>query len=818
MSYNFKEVEQKQQKRWNDNQLFKCDTKSNKEKFYMLEMLPYPSGSLHMGHVRNYSIGDAVARYKWMQGFEVLHPLGWDSFGLPAENAAIKRGIDPAGWVGDNVEQMKSQLQMLGFSYDWDREFKTSDSSYYKWNQWMFKKMYDKGLVYKKEAMVNWSESLQTVLANEQVESAFCTGQEGDIVQKELNQWFYKITDYADQLLEDMEELEGKWPSRVLTMQRNWIGKSQGVDVEFEVPGHQSIVTYTTRADTIYGVTYVVLSMNHPFTKKMAEKNPKIADYIKNAPLTKEAKEQNLTRGIFTGHYAINPINTERIPIWVADYVLDYGTGAVLAVPMNDERDNKFAKEHNLPFKDIISEDGQPNDEPYYPKGIVFNSGKYSGMTSDEAIEAITTDLEKQGMGRKQTNYKIRDWLISRQRYWGTPIPASYVDGKEKVNDEFITLPTDVSFTGQGNPMATSPTFQNIDGEQRETDTMDTFVDSSWYYLRYIDPKNDKEIFNKDLVANWPQVDLYVGGVEHAVMHLLYSRFFHKVFRDLGLVTSKEPFKKLLTQGMVLAHSYYSKKEKRFFFPKEIVEQKLDEKDFVITMEKMSKSKNNGVAPEDIVEEYGVDAARIFILFAAPPEKDLEWQESGIAGARRFLNRVHALTEFEFDHSNVDKHNLSKEDKELLQKTHQTIKRITDAMEKSLHFNVAIAAVMELLNAITSTKASVVVRSESIKVLVKLLSPFAPHLADEVWEKLGNTTYLIKESWPLVDQDFLTSDEIEIPIQVNGKLRGSITIAKGRTKEETLAQAKAEHNVSKYLTDGIKKEIYVPGKLVNFVV
>ena len=680
---------------------------------------------------------------------------------------------------------MKLQLKKLGFSYDWSREIKTSSPSYYKWNQWLFCKMIEKGLAYREKAFVNWSESMQTVLANEQVEAAFCSGKGDDIVQKELTQWFFKITDYAEELLSGLDEID--WPENVKIMQKNWIGRSEGVELELDIPGFDSIKAFTTRLDTAYGITFVSISKSHWFIQHLGDE---VKNFVKQ---TVEDKDGG--RGIFTGHYAVNPFNGERVPIYVADYVLDYGTKAVIGVPAHDIRDWEFAQKHGIKVREVIVSEELPNAE----KGILTNSDEFDGMTSDKAIEAMLSKMSHLGLASKKVNYRLKDWLISRQRYWGTPIPIKYENGIELDRELPVELPEDVEFSGSGNPIKTSKSF----GDSRETDTMDTFVDSSWYYLRYLDSNNEREIFDGEIEKHWPQIDLYIGGVEHAVMHLLYARFIHRVMSDLGLTTKKEPFKRLLTQGMVLSNSYYNKRDNKYYFPKDLPEN-LD--DFDVKMEKMSKSKNNGVAPEEMADKYGVDAVRIFILFAAPPERDLEWNEKGIAGAARFLNRVHQLVE-EFEVKEVE------EDSELLRKLHYTIDKVTNVMETNLHFNVAIAALMELLN--TMYEKRDFLNLDALMDFLKLLSPFAPHISDHLLQKLGGQ-FFIKESWPEVDNRYLKREVLSVPIQVNGKHRGVIEVNDNMEKEQVLTLAKEA--VSKYINGNIKKEIYVTGKIINFVV
>ncbi len=839
MDYIFDEIEKKQQLKWDREDLFSADENGD-ERFYVLEMFAYPSGKMHMGHLRNYTLGDVIARYKRMKGFNVFHPFGWDSFGLPAENAAIERGLHPAEWTKANIGEMKKQLKRLGISYDWDRELSTCDEEYYRWNQWLFIKMYEKGLVYKKKAFVNWDVDSQTVLANEQVINGR-SWRGGEVIQRELEQWFFKITDYADQLLDDHKELEGHWPERVLTMQKNWIGRSEGVELELEVPGHKSIHAFTTRLDTIFGITYVAISKNHRFAKLLSLKTEEIEKFIasvngdessSNEKNSKEFEEDE-KKGIFTGHYAINPMNGERVPIWIANYVLDYGGGAVIGVPSHDERDSSFANKYGLRRRCVIKENRDSTDGvDFFSKGILANSEIYSGMDSNEAIEKIYLFLSEKDMAKKVINYRLNDWLISRQRYWGTPIPAIYSkDGEVVMEDESnlpISLPKDINFTGSGNPVSTSESFKNVsspklkDLGERETDTMDTFVDSSWYYLRFLSPRNNKEIFNSTVANKWSPVDLYIGGVEHAVMHLLYARFMHKVLRDLGLVDSNEPFKKYVPQGMVLANSYHDPEKKKYYSHEEY--SKLNDKSKIVTkMEKMSKSKNNGVEPEKIIEKYGADAARMFILFAAPPEKDLEWNDSGVNGTYKFIKKVWKFSVENKDHLNLSElnENLSSVEKDLLFKMNQTIKRVDSAMEETYFFNVAIAAIMELFNALQASfdkSGKGIVEALVLKNLLLLTNPFAPHFTSELWVLLGFDGEISKQSWPTYSEKWSSRSEMEIAVQVNGKLRGTILLDSSLSSEEIILKAKGVESVKKYLTEEIKKEIYVKKRLVNFVV
>lgn len=861
--YNFREVEEKWQEKWNKNNLFKTEnTVNNKENYYVLVMLPYPSGKLHVGHARNYTIGDVISRYKRMKGYNVLQPMGWDSFGLPAENAAIQNGVHPDLWTKSNIKNMKRQLKLMGLSYDWDREIASYTPEYYKWNQWMFKKFFEKGLIYKKKSTVNWCPDCQTVLANEQVEDGKCwRHSKTQVIQKDLEQWFFKITDYADELLEGHKELKGGWPDKVLAMQKNWIGKSYGTEIVFTVEETgEELPMFTTRIDTIYGVTYAVVAPEHPIVGKIIAKNDSLKEKIeamKNTDIierTAEGKEKN---GIDTGWHVINPVNGEKVPLWIADYVLmNYGTGAVMAVPAHDERDFAFAKKYNLPMKVVINPKGQKEiinvnemEEAFTDIGELVNSGKFDGINSKKAIGLMADYVEENNWGEKTVKYRLKDWGISRQRYWGTPIPALYCEKcgtvMEKDENLPVKLPKDVEFTGNGNPIETSEEYKNavcpICGgpARRETDTMDTFFDSSWYFLRYCDPKNEKAPFNKEIVDKWFPVNQYIGGVEHAVMHLLYARFFHKALRDINLVSSNEPFKRLLTQGMVLSNSYFSEKENKFLFLNE-VEIKGEKaysiktgEEVSVKMEKMSKSKNNGVDPEEIILNYGADAVRLFIMFAAPPERELEWNENGLSGAVRFLNRVWRIVIENKDYiseEQIDYTKVSKEDKSLVRKLHQTIKRITDSIEDNYHFNTAIAGTMELVNEIYSYRANVLgteketseskkIFGETIRDIIIMLSPFTPHFAEELWEELNEDKDLFNVSWPKYNEKLTISDEVTMAIQVNGKMRGSITIDSNLSKEEIEKRAFEVENVIKH-TEGknIVKVIVVPKKIVNIVV
>ena len=866
--YNFGEIEAKWQNKWKNEELFKTENKvEGKENYYVLEMLPYPSGKLHVGHARNYTIGDVIARYKRMKGLNVLHPMGWDSFGLPAENAAIQNGAHPAIWTKSNIDNMNRQLKMMGLSYDWDREIASYTPEYYKWNQWIFKKMYENGLVYKKKSTVNWCPECQTVLANEQVEDGMCwRHSKTPVIQKDLEQWFFKITDYADELLEGHKELKEGWPEKVLTMQKNWIGKSYGTEVNFKiVENGQDLPVFTTRVDTLYGVTYAVIAPEHPLVDEILKTNPALKESVsamKNTDMierTAEGKEKN---GVNTGWHVINPVNGEEVSLWIGDYVLmNYGTGAVMAVPAHDDRDFAFAKKYELPIKVVINPVDKKTKEEikivaeemenaFIGTGIMTNSSEFNGISSKDAVVKIAEYVEANNYGERTVKYRLKDWGVSRQRYWGTPIPALYCEKcgvvMEKDENLPVLLPTDIEFTGNGNPIETSESFKHAvcpccGGEaRRDTDTMDTFVDSSWYFLRYCDPKNTQLPFAKEIVDGWSPVDQYIGGIEHAVMHLLYSRFFHKVLRDLGLLSTNEPFKRLLTQGMVLGPSYYSAAENRFLYAEEVEVRgaqaflKTTGEELQVKIEKMSKSKNNGVDPEIMITKYGADTTRLFIMFAAPPERELEWNENGLAGAARFLNKIWRLVlenkEYLANKDDVDYSKLSKEDKALVRKLHQTIKKVTDSIEADYHFNTSIAATMELLNEMQDFRTQILgtdkETSESRKVfreamvnVVIMLSPFTPHFCDELWEEMGNQGNLFFETWPTHKEELTIADEIAVAVQVNGKLRGTLEVDRNIAKEDLEKQALEIENVKKFIEgQTVMKIIVVPGKIVNIVV
>ena len=886
--YKPSEIEKKWQDKWFEGDVFKSKNKvEGKENYYVLEMFAYPSGKLHVGHLRNYAIGDAIARYKKMKGFNVLHPFGWDSFGLPAENAAIDNGAHPGKWTKANIDNMRRQMKLMGLSYDWNRELSTYTPEYYKWNQKFFIEMYKKGLVYKKKSYVNWCPDCNTVLANEQVEDGKCWRHgKTDVIQKELSQWYFKITEYAEELLQGHEELRGHWPEQVLTMQKNWIGKSTGSEVDFILDykfendgnshlklndrGEVVISVFTTRPDTLYGVTYATVAPEHPLVEEIILKeNPSIREAVErmiNEDKIARTAEDKEKEGVFSGLHVINPVNGEKVQLWIANYVLmDYGTGAVMAVPAHDERDFQFSKKYNLDLKIVVNPvDKNGNleevsvekiENALVNSGVLVNSEEFNGLNSNEAKEKITEKLEKIGLGKKTVNYRLHDWLISRQRYWGTPIPVIYdEDGNIYLEEEAnlpVKLPTDIEFSGKGNPLETSEEFKNVilpNGKKgrRETDTMDTFVDSSWYYLRYLDSHNDKEPFKKEDADNWTPVHQYIGGIEHAVMHLLYARFFHKSLRDLGYVDTNEPFKRLLTQGMVLGPSYYSQNERRYLFPREVemkdgkpVSKETGE-ELATKVEKMSKSKNNGVDPEEIVKEYGSDSSRVFTLFAAPPEKELEWNMNGLAGAYRFINRLYLLisSTADFADKNVSKENnyginldaRSEKDKEIQKKLHQTVKKVTDSIEDDFHFNTAIAAIMELLNDMTTYKQNVIdkndISSESKKVwhevlekVILLIAPFAPHVADELWSDLGNTTLTFEQEWPSFDEKLTVENNFNLVLQVNGKVRDMIPAQIGISKDDAEKLAFSSEKVQKFIKGKeVVKVIVVPNKLVNIVV
>jgi leucyl-tRNA synthetase len=817
-----KNVEEKWQRFWEDNSAFRATRSEDKEKYYLLEMFPYPSGRIHMGHVRNYSIGDVIARFMRMRGRNVLHPMGWDAFGMPAENAAIQHKSHPGTWTYENIEYMRSQLKKLGFSYDWDREIATCHVDYYRWEQLVFLKMYEKGLAYKKNSFVNWCPRCETVLANEQVEDGCCWRCDSEVVQKELDQWFLRITDYAEELLEYTNKLLG-WPERVLTMQRNWIGKSSGCEIDFALEGGSGTVrVFTTRQDTLYGATFMSLAPEHPLAMELAvsERREEVAAFIDKVKRTDKqvrTADDLEKEGVFTGSYCRNPVTGQRMPIYLANFVLpEYGTGAVMAVPTHDQRDFEFAQKYDLPLQVVIQPEGKTLDSAamtaaFTDEGVMVNSGPFDGMNSSESKEKIADYLEKEGFGKKTVNYRLRDWGISRQRYWGNPIPIIYCDSCGAVpvpeSDLPVVLPMDAKFSGEGgNPLAKVSTFVSVacptcgKPARRETDTMDTFVQSSWYFLRYCSPRYDQGPLDRDEAEYWMSVDQYIGGIEHAVLHLLYARFFTKALRDLGFVNIDEPFVNLLTQGMVIKDG-----------------------------SKMSKSKGNVVDPDSLIKVYGADTARLFSLFASPPERDLEWSDQGVDGSFRFLNRVWKLV-FEFAPlvrnagSVKNAASFAGDSGKLRRVIHKTIKKVTEDVEERFHFNTAIAAIMELVNSISSFESKkdpscAPVLKEALEAVVLLLAPFVPHITEELWEGLGNKGGIGSASWPVYDAEAIVEDELTIVVQVNGKLRGKVTVDAAASEEQVRSAALADEKVVVHLEGKtVRKIVYVPGKLLNIVV
>ena len=828
--YNHSEVEKKWQQRWKDNNTFQAVEQDRKEKYYCLVMLPYPSGNLHMGHVRNYSIGDVFARFHKMNGKNVIHPMGWDAFGMPAENAAIKHKVHPAKWTKQNIARMREQLKALGISYDWDREIATCDPEYYKWSQWFFIKMWEKGLVFRKSANVNWCSSCSTVLANEQVSEGVCWRCKNPTEHRDLEQWFVKITDYADELLEGHKKLTG-WPEQVLAMQRNWIGKSYGAEVDFEVVGSDNgnpspscfaspspargegkttLKIFTTRPDTLFGATFMVIAPEHEIINELKDKIKNWDEAAKY--IVESGKKSNIERsqskektGVkLKGVSAINPVNNKETPIFVADYVLTgYGTGAIMAVPAHDQRDWEFAKKYNVPIVEVIKgENSDISDKAYEDEGVLVNSGQFDGIKSTDAFNVVSEWVEKQGFGKKTINFKLKDWLISRQRYWGTPIPMIHCDmcGIVPVpeKDLPVTLPEDVEFTGEGeSPLKSSESFVRVKcpkcgmNARRETDTMDTFADSSWYFARYCNAHNQNAPFNSKEANYWMPIDQYIGGIEHACMHLIYSRFWHKVMRDLQMVNSGEPFTNLLTQGMV-----------------------------TLGGSAMSKSKGNTVSPDEIVEEYGADTARLFILFAAPPQKQLDWSAEGVEGCWRFINRIWRLKDIV--NSKAEAAASDNDKAEMLRITHQTIKKVTGDIEKEHQFNTAISSVMELVNYLYTYKFhgnDNGISLEAYKAVVLLMTPFTPHLCEEIWETLGNKDFISSFSWPAFDEKFIKQDTIEIPVQINGKVRGKVFISAEAGEEDAKKIVLADEKIVQNLKDKqLVKFIYVKNKIVTIVI
>ncbi len=814
------EIEAKWQKVWQEQKTFKVTEEPDRKKYYLLEMFPYPSGRIHMGHVRNYSIGDVVGRFKKMRGFNVLHPMGWDAFGMPAENAAIKNKSHPAVWTYENIAYMREQLKQMGLSYDWDRELATCDVSYYRWEQKLFVEMFKRGLAYKKKSFVNWCPSCETVLANEQVEDGGCWRCDTEVVQKELEQWFFKITDYAEELLDFTNKLPG-WPERVLIMQRNWIGKSIGCEIDFPLEGNgEPIRVFSTRQDTLFGATFMSLAPEHPRALELTtpDRRSEVEAFIEKVKKTDRimrTADDLEKEGVFTGSYCLNPATGKKMPVYLANFVLvEYGTGAVMAVPTHDQRDFEFAVKYNLPMVVVIQPEGEQLDPAtmtaaFTEPGIMANSGQFDGQKSETSKEAIAHWLEKEGKGKKTVNFRLRDWGVSRQRYWGSPIPIIYCDscGTVPVPDKDlpVVLPKDVKFTGEGgSPLATLESFYKVDcpicgkPARRETDTMDTFVESSWYFLRYCSPDFEGGMLDKEKAGYWMSVDQYIGGIEHAVLHLLYARFFTKVMRDLGYVDVDEPFTNLLTQGMVIKDGA-----------------------------KMSKSKGNVVDPDALIKRYGADTARLFSLFAAPPEKDLDWNEQGVDGCFRFINRVwkliHEHLETVIKAPVLDVTALTDEERSLRRAVHKTLKKVTEDIDERFHFNTAIAAVMELMNTLQgsrlSTPQGASVMKEALETVVAMLAPFIPHVTEELWQSLGHKTPLSATPWPLFDAEAIIDEELLIVVQVNGKLRSKLSVP-AVIDEEAVKKLAVSDDRIKLFTDEkqIRKVIYVPGKLVNIVV
>jgi leucyl-tRNA synthetase len=817
--YDPKLLEAQAQKFWSDESQFEVREDPSKESYYCLSMFPYPSGKLHMGHVRNYTIGDVISRYQRMLGKNVLQPMGWDAFGLPAENAAIKNNVPPAKWTYENIDYMRSQLKLLGFGYDWSRELATCKPEYYRWEQWFFTRLMEKGIAYKKTAPVNWCPHDQTVLANEQVVDGCCWRCDTPVERRELSQWFLKITDYADQLLDDLDTVD--WPEQVKTMQRNWIGRSEGMEVEFEVPGHETLSVYTTRPDTLYGSTFMAIAAEHPLALKAAETNPAIAAFIRECKTTNTAEaalEKMEKRGIALNINAVNPVNGETMPIWIANFVLmGYGTGAIMSVPAHDQRDWEFARKYNIEIKQVIASiDGAPNDGAevdlelgaFVTKdGVCCNSGELDGLDFKAAFDKIADQLEQQNKGKRQVNFRLRDWGVSRQRYWGAPIPIINCDDCGAVpvpeKDLPVVLPEDIEFQGIGSPIKSMDSFKKTTcpncqkPAQRETDTFDTFMESSWYYSRYACPGQDQTML--DARADyWAPVDYYIGGIEHAILHLLYARFYHKLMRDEGLVSSDEPFKRLLTQGMVLKDG-----------------------------SKMSKSKGNTVDPQALIDRFGADTVRLFIMFAAPPEQSLEWADAGVEGAHRFLKRlwaaIHEHTEQKLDSTQINSADLNEAQKAMRYKLHETIKKVTDDYGRRLTFNTAIAANMELLNTVVkfSDDSSIghAIRQEVFDNMVLMLAPIIPHLCHRLWLDLGHGDVILDAVWPQVDETALVQDSIEMVVQVNGKLRAKIKVRADTDKASCEAMAVDNEQIIKIIGDQIiRKVIVVPNKLVNIVI
>ncbi len=810
-SYNPAEIEQRAQQRWEEDRVFEVREDDGREKYYCLSMFPYPSGRLHMGHVRNYTIGDVISRYQRMQGRNVLQPMGWDAFGLPAENAALKNNVPPAAWTYDNIAYMRKQLKRLGFGYDWSREIATCHPDYYRWEQWLFTKLFEKGLVYKKTAAVNWCPNDLTVLANEQVIDGCCWRCDTPVERKEIPQWFMRITDYADELLEDLDRLDG-WPEAVRTMQRNWIGRSTGVEMSFAIDGRdETLEIFTTRPDTLMGVTYVAVAAEHPLAREAAQANPQLAAFIdecKTVQTAEAALETMDKRGMATGFEAVHPVTGDKVPVWVANFVLmGYGTGAVMAVPAHDQRDWEFARKYGLPVRAVVHPaDGTADvsEAAFTDKGVLRDSGPFDGLSSEQAFDAIADYLEQHGKGRRRVNYRLRDWGVSRQRYWGAPIPIINCPSCGEVpvpeQDLPVRLPEEVAFDGVGSPIKKMPSFYETNcprcgaRAERETDTFDTFFESSWYYARYACRDNDQVMLD-ERADHWLPVDQYIGGIEHAILHLLYARFFNKLMRDLGLLSHDEPFTNLLTQGMVLKDGA-----------------------------KMSKSKGNTVDPQEMIDRYGADTVRLFMMFAAPPEQSLEWSDAGIEGAHRFVKRLWRMAIAHIDAGPapaLDVDALDDEQRQVRRKLHETINKVGDDIGRRFTFNTAIAAVMELMNELgrlDRSEQSRALMQEALEAVVLMLSPIVPHITHELWQRLGKDGLVVDAAWPRADESALRQDSIELVVQVNGKLRGHVNVPADATREQIEAAALAQENVQRNIAGKtVRKVIVVPGRLVNIV-
>ncbi len=809
--YDHNAIEEKWHARWREDQsIYACDWTSDKPKYYVVEMFPYPSGKLHMGHVRNYSLGDTLARYMWMRGYNVFHPIGWDAFGMPAENAAIKNDMHPRQWTRDNIANMKRQLVRLAISYDWNCEVSTCEPEYYRWNQWFFLKMYERGLAYRKKALVNWCPECATVLANEQVVNGCCWRHETTPVeQRELDQWFLRITAYADQLLDDMKQIEGGWPERVLTMQRNWIGRSEGAELDFGLEGRPGkIRVFTTRVDTIYGATCVILALEHPLVKELVSAGTALEVKKLIDERANQDPGQLIKKGLFTGHHALNPFSGERVPIWVGNFVLmGYGTGAIMAVPAHDERDFEFCTQYGIAIRPVIRPQGgtlaDPPKEAFTEYGIVENSGPWSGLSSEEARRQMAAHARSKGFGEPAITFRIKDWGVSRQRYWGTPIPMIHCPACGLVPvpeaDLPVELPLEAQITGKGrSPLENVPRFVNVNcpkcgaAARRETDTMDTFVDSSWYFYRYLDARNGAQPFDSARAAQWFPIDQYIGGVTHAILHLIYSRFWTKVMRDIGLISTDEPARNLFTQGMVLKDG-----------------------------SAMSKSKGNVVDPDEMTAKYGSDTCRLFVLFAAPPERDMDWQESSVEGQFRFLSRAYRFVTRNLERTTAGAAPSTEADRKALRKLHQTLKKVTEDFDSRWHFNTSIAALMELLNELTSLEKDMSggVLAESLEKFTLMLGPFAPYVAQELWEDLGRTGPVFRQSWPAFDEELAKEEGAEVVLQVNGKVRSRMIVPFGTGKEELEKRAVADEKVHAQVAGKqVVKMIVVPDKLVNIVV